>query len=159
MMHTATWKSWLLLLAALCLAGCGPRQTPGAKKVHVHPEKGPHDGVIAEWGEEEYHPEFTVDHDKKQVTVYILDGEVAKPKAIPAESITVTITNLTPPLTLQLKAEPMADDPKGHSSRFVATDEKLGKVMDFKGTISGKVGDKPYSGEFDETKGGHGHKH
>lgn len=71
----------LLLAAVLALVGCGgttgptPTATPpkpAAKGEHHH--EGPHDGAIPEWGEEEYHPEFTADHAAREATVYVLDG-------------------------------------------------------------------------------------
>ena len=150
------------LLTALVLTGCSSGGKPDNKKAddeeaHGHPSKGPHGGALAEWGDEEYHPEFTVDHEKKKATVYILDGTARKVKPIAADSITLTILNVKPPLVLTLKAEPEESDPKGSSSRFSGTDEKLGVEMDFQGEISGKVGNTPYSGKFKEKD--HDHKH
>jgi hypothetical protein len=118
--------------------------------VHDHPDEGPHGGALAEWGDEEYHAEFTVDHKEKKATVYILDGEVKNPVPIEAESITLTISNVTPPATITLKADPQKDDPKGKASRFSGTHDSLGEEKAFKGTIQGKIGDKPYEDDFEE---------
>ena len=68
----------------------------------------------------------------------------------------MTISNVKPPLQLTLKPERQENDPEGKSSRFSGTHEALGTEMDFKGEISGKVGDKPYAGSFDEKD--HDHK-
>jgi hypothetical protein len=152
-------------LAALA-AGCDnphkgtspARGGAGKAHAHDHPEKGPHDGALAEWGDEEYHAEFTVDHAQKRATVYVLDGTGKKAVPIAAESITLTLTDATPPVQVTLKADPQKDDPKGQSSRFSGTHPLLGEEREFKGEISGKVGDKPYAGEFSE-KGHAGHKH
>ncbi|MBX9681449.1 MAG: hypothetical protein K2X38_22060 [Gemmataceae bacterium] len=121
----------------------------GAKK-DAHVEKGPHGGSLAEWGEEKYHAEFTVDHGKKTATVYILDGEAKKATPIAAESITLSLSNVKPPVQVTLKAAPQADDPKGQASRFTGTHDQLAKEMEFEGEISGKVGDTPYAGKFKE---------
>lgn len=126
------------------------------KEGHHHPSKGPHGGVLAEWGKEEYHPEFTVDHKTKKATVYILDGNAKKEVPIEAETVSLTITNMKPPVQITLKADPQKDDPKGKASRFVGDHEKLGEDMPFRGEISGKIGTKPYSGKFVEKD--HDHK-
>lgn len=121
-----------------------------------HPEEGPHGGALAEWGDEEYHAEFKADHEKKQATVYILDGKAKKAVPIAAETVTLTLTNFKPPVQIALKADPQGGDPKGKASRFTGTHDKLGTETEFKGEISGKVGEKPYSGTFEEDE--HEHK-
>ena len=123
-----------------------------------HPHEGPHDGALAEWGEEKYHAEFTVDREKKQATVYMLDGTAKKAAPIAVDSITLSLTNFKPSVQITLKADPDKGDPKGSSSRFVGTHEKLGEKMEFKGEISGKVGDTPYTGKFEEEHKGHKHE-
>ena len=120
-----------------------------------HAEKGPHGGPLAEWGEEKYHAEFTVDHDKKQATVYILDGSAKKASPIAAETISLTVTSFNPSVKITLKADPEKEDPKGSSSRFVGMHDKLGEKMDFKGQISGNVGNTPYVGKFEEKDDDH----
>jgi hypothetical protein len=69
------WFGGLALLATLALLSGAPAQDKNkpADKAD-HPEFGPHKGALAEWGEEEYHLEFTVDHKGQQATVYVLDG-------------------------------------------------------------------------------------
>lgn len=161
----------IMVLASLLLAsGCDSRrdaakdkspdtgkQSKKDDKGHAHPEKGPHGGPLAEWGEEKYHAEFTSDHAKKQATVYILDGAGKKAAPIVAESITLSLTNAKPPVQITLKADPQEGDPKGQASRFTGTHEILAKEMEFEGEISGKVGDTPYAGTFKDKE--HDHKH
>jgi len=92
-----------------------------------HPTHGPHKGAIAEWGDQdEYHVEFTVDHAKKEATVYILGKDVKTAKPIKAKEITLTL-KLSPPVTLKLAAAPEQADPPDTSSRFVGKDEVSGK--------------------------------
>lgn len=119
-----------------------------------HPHEGPHGGALAEWGEHEYHAEFTVNHKEMKATVYILDKSAKKAAPIEAESITLKIEK--PKLVLILKAEPEKDDPKGKSSRFSGVHKDLAKEMEFEGEISGKVGKTPYAGRFAEEE--HEHK-
>lgn len=125
---------------------------------HAHPEEGPHGGALAEWGEHEYHAEFTVDHKTKSIAIYVLDGEAKKAPKIDAgkiSKVTVTITNVTPPLTLELKLDASKSDAKGIA--FTGTHEQFGKEMEFKGTINGTVDGSPYSGEFKEENHDHDH--
>jgi hypothetical protein len=157
---------YLVLVAVLALAGCGgpppaappkagpPKAAPDGRK-HDHGAEGPHGGAIAEWGEEEYHPEFTVDHATQEATVYVLDGSAKKAAPIDAKELTLTL-KLSPPVTVALAAKPQEGDPAGKSSRFVGRHQEFGKDQEFAGTISGQVGGKPYSGDFkEESHDGH----
>lgn len=168
--HRSIWGTAFLGAALFALAGCAGKEAPkkdtktqAADKdkghaAHDHADEGPHGGALAEWGAEEYHAEFTVDHGKKQATVYLLDGKAKKAVPIQTESITLTIKNVKPPASITLKADPQKEDPKGTSSRFVGQHDALAKEMEFDGEISGKVGDKAYTGDFKE-KAHKDHKH
>jgi hypothetical protein len=125
------------------------KKTPG--KEDDHDEIGPHGGPLAEWDHNKYHAEFTVDREKKKTTVYILDNTAKKAAPIPADSeVKVTLTKFKPAVQITLKADPEKDDPKGKSSRFVGTHDKLADKALFEGEISGKVGDTPYVAPFVE---------
>jgi hypothetical protein len=151
----------LLLAAALALAGCGGTPTPptpsgpartAPPKPHDHGTEGPHGGPLAEWGDEEYHAEFTVDHKSQEATVYVLDGQSAK-KAVPIDAKEIILTlNVKPPVTITLAAKPQDGDPAGKSSRFVGTHAVLGQEQEFSGRVSAQFGGKPYDGEFEEEK-------
>jgi hypothetical protein len=150
----------LVAVSLFVAVGCSPKKDRAktvAKQAHDHPDHGPHGGALAEWGEEDYHVEFTVDHDKKTATIYILDETAKKASPIAVEDLILTLTHVKTPVVIALKAQPDASDPPGKSSRFVAAHDVLGDKIEFKGEISGKVGDKPYSGEFVE-KDDHDHK-
>lgn len=153
------------LVACALLWGCA--RDPGNVKKgddtvpkggHNHPTEGPHGGALAEWGNEEFHAEFLVDHEKKEATVYILDGVADKSVPIKEDTLTLVIKNVQPPANIVLKADPQKDDPKGRSSRFVGRHDSLTTEMEFEGEISGKIGDKNYTGDFKE-KSHKGHKH
>lgn len=142
----------LMALALASLLGSGKAS---AQDKHEHPATGPHKGALAEWGEEEYHVEVTFDHKNKTAVIYILDGSAKKAKPIAAREIVLTIKG-KPPVTLKVLAAPDKDDPQGSSSRFAGKHDLFGKHQDFEGTVSGKVGNKPYSGDF---KAKHDHDH
>jgi hypothetical protein len=114
---------------------------------HDHAEVGPHKGALAEWGAEEYHVEFTVDHKMKQATVYVLDGTAKTAKPIDAKELTLTL-KFKPPVTMMLQASPQQGDPRAMASRYVGTHDGLANHRDIDGTISGKVRTQPYSGDF-----------
>jgi hypothetical protein len=147
----------LLAFAALVAAGCGePGKKEGAKKetkkgvVKEEHDVGPHMGPIAEWGEEEYHVEFTFDTRTKTATVYVYgpDHDNLKPAPIKADKITLSMTK-PKKFTLDLMPKKQKADPEGTASVFTGTHDDLGKAEKFEGTLTAKVGDKPpYNGDF-----------
>lgn len=158
-------KSYFALLSCAALlswvTGCSeapaPDATPEAKSPtateehgHDHPAHGagPHGGTLTDWGGGAYHVEFTVDHDEKEATVYILGADEKTPAPIKAESIHLTIDE--PMTELELEARPLEGEAAGVSSRFVASHDTLGIVREFAGTISGAIEDTPYTGDFKE---------
>lgn len=112
-----------------------------------HPEKGPHGGPLAEWGEEEYHLEIVPDAKNGAVAVYVLDGEVKKAKPIDAKELILTV-KATPAVTLKLTAVAEKGDPEGKFSKYVGKHDIFTKEMKWAGSVSGKVGTKPYAGDF-----------
>jgi hypothetical protein len=137
--------------AVLAAGGCNP---PGQGKkgggAHDHGETGPHDGLLIELGNDEYHAEFLPDHAKKQATVWILDKKAKNPVPVKASTVSLTITNVTPPLKVALKAEPEKGETPEMASRYVGTDDKFGVEMEFKGTVSVEINGKQYTQDFEE---------
>ena len=150
-----------LAVAMLVSVGCGQarqgKRGAGHDHDHDHADAGPNGGAIVEWGDHEYHAEFTVSHPKKETIIYIWDKDLKKPVAAKADKVTLTITNETPPLKIVLKPAPLPGEAEGTASKFVGTDDKLGVEKEFKGEISGEVNGKSYTGTFEE-KGDHDHK-
>ena len=145
-----------LFAGSLAAAGCAAK-TEASKtvaKVEKSEKKGdghdhgetPHGGTILELGKD--HGEFCVDHGKKQVTVYLLGEDAKTASPIKVEKLLLSIK--TPQFQVDLKAEPQASDPKGTSSRFVATHENFAKEQEFEGTVSVEIDGKPYLGDFKE---------
>lgn len=120
-------------------------KTP-VKEEHSH-GSGPHGGTITDWGGGAFHVEFTVNHDKKEATIYILGGDEKSPAPIKAEKIHLIIND--PSTEIDLTAHPLEGE-KDVASRFVGTHVNLGKVQEFAGTISGDVEGTPYTGDFKE---------
>lgn len=116
---------------------------------------GPHGGTILEWGGGAYHVEFTVDHDAKSATVYILGGDAKTPAPLKTDKLTLTINE--PAFQLELSAQPLDGEAGEMASRFAGTHDNLGVVREFAGTISGDVDGTPYAVDFAEEAGEHGH--
>jgi hypothetical protein len=125
-----------------------PGKTGTEKPAHAPHGPGPHGGTITDWGGGKYHVEFTVDHDKKETTVYVLGSDEKTPAPIKAEKIAVTIDD--PASEIEATAQPLEGEADGMSSRFVGTHNTLGIVKEYSGSISGEVDGTPYSGEFKE---------
>jgi hypothetical protein len=150
-----------LALAAAAIIGCGPKadqkadkktdvgKSDSKKDIHDHEHgDGPHGGAIAEWGDGNYHVEFTVDHDLQQSTVYVLGSDAKSAAPVKAESLLLSINE--PAFQVTLEAQPLEGESAGASSRFVGKHESLGIVREFAGTISGEIDGKPFAGEFEE---------
>ena len=157
---------FLACCALLALVpGCGDKPAPapvtsmppasadGGEHGHDHVHgAGPHGGTLTDWGGGAYHVEFTVDHDKKEATVYILGSDERTPAPIKAEKVQLVIND--PMTELELAAQPLEGEPEGTSSRFVGTRDTIGIVKEFAGTISGEIEGTPYTGDFkQEPKG------
>ncbi len=161
-MQGKKWVHLVAVLMTLIAVGCGKGDDkkaeekkddggkPVAKKDAVEHDhgSGPHGGAVAEWGDGNYHVEFTVDHGKKQATIYVLgsDGKSAAP--IKAAKLLLSIND--PACQVDLSAQPEDGEAAGSSSRFVGQHENLGIVREFEGTISGAVDGKPFAGDFEE---------
>lgn len=174
-MKNARWTSGSLALVAAVqfAAGCAPAPapaptpapatTPAGEEGHGHPHSGhgagPHDGTLADWGGGKYHVEFTVDHDKKEATVYVLGGDEKTPAPIKTSDGKLLLTINEPATQVELLASPLDGEPDGLSSRFVGTHETLGIVREFSGSMSAEVDGTPYAGDFkEEPHSAHEHK-
>lgn len=127
----------------------------GEAAAHDHHGAGPHGGTIGEWGDGNYHIEFTVDHDKKETVVYILGGDARTPAPVKADKVLLSINE--PAFQVELLPQPLEGEAEGTASSFVGTHDNLGIVQEFAGTISAEVDGTPFAGEFAETAEGHVH--
>jgi hypothetical protein len=151
-------QRYLLIVGAAILSvavGCGQSPPaappagggPSTEPVHAH-GAGPHGGALTDWGGGAYHVEFTVDHDKKEATVYIIGSDEKTSAPIKADKIHLVINE--PMTELDLVAVPLEGEATGTSSRFVGTHDTIGIVREFAGTISGEIEGTPYTGDFKE---------
>lgn len=169
------FTSSVSVLFTLTLAiGCGeqpapqPAPTPAAsttpaKDDHDHKHgghgAGPHDGTLADWGGGKYHVEFTVDHDKKEATVYVLGSDEKTPAPVKTANGTLLLTINEPSFQVTLQAAPLDGESDGMASRYVGTHENLGIVREFAGSMSAEIDGTPYAGDFkEEPHGAHVHK-
>jgi hypothetical protein len=162
-----TLLSLAAFLALSLMVGCGDKTadepedeqsgTPSIKADRGNPQggegghghgAGPHDGTLADWGGGKYHVEFTVDHDKKEATVYVLGSDEKTPEPITSEKLLLTIKN--PALQADLMPVPLDGESEDKCSRFVGTHEGLATVMEYEGIISAQVDGTPYAGNFKE---------
>jgi hypothetical protein len=153
---------WIRLSSCLCigamllfaaLPGCNKKEKEPGKSVeqkkveHDHDETGPHGGPLAEW-EEKYHAEFTVDHAKKQVTVYILDDTAKAAPKIDVAKITnvqVVVAGTKPGIVIDLKHDAKLSDEKGIA--FVGTHDHFAKPAEKFLNISGDIDGKHYNND------------
>ncbi len=120
---------------------------------------GPHGGTIVDWGGGTYHVEFMVDHDKREAVAYVLGPDEKTLTPIKAADGGLLLTLTEPAVQLTLTPRPLADETAGACSCFVGTDDTLGIVREFAGTISGLVDGTPYAGDFAEEAHDHeGHE-
>lgn len=150
-----------LLAVALAVTGCSDKggtpkaetkKNTGKKEAdHAH-GKGPNGGVIFDLGK--HHAEFTVDHGKKECTIFILGDDEKTPTPVAAKELTLTTKatktedgKAVPPMTIKLLPK---DESGGKAAKFVGTDPGLGNVADFAGTVIGEINGRPSQGEFKE---------
>lgn len=169
-MKFKTLAQWSLLTATLAMVGCGQEllptpaepatptatTTPAAKTDeggHAH-GSGPNGGVVFDMGK--YHAEFTVDHPKKECTVLFVTGDATDAKPLPVTATELTLTTketktadgtVVAPMTVKLLPTDAQD---GKAAKFVGTDEGIGNVADFEGTVLGEIDGKPSQGTFKE---------
>jgi hypothetical protein len=139
----------VLGLGLVWATGCGkpPATTPPEPKHdddHDH-GPGPHGGAIIEFGK--WHGEFKPDHAKKEATVWMLGADAKTPARVKADKLRLVIANTTPKIEIDLLP---TDADKDGASVFVGRHDGFAKEMEYKGTLTGTVDGKPYSGDFEE---------
>lgn len=151
------------LLAVLLVVGCndqGSKPKPEPKSHgHDHHEPGPNGGTVFDLGK--YHVEFTVDHDKKECALLFLGEDDKTPLAIAAKDLLLTTKpakgedgSTVPAMTIKLQPQGETD---GKASKYVGTDPGLAHKVDFEGTVTGVIDDKPAKGNFKEEDHDHDH--
>lgn len=130
---------------------------------HGHPTEGPHHGVLAELGNEEFHAEVVHDDTTGMVTVYLLDGHAEKSVTTTATELVINLKHGDTPEQYNLVALPEDDNPAGQTSRFSLTDKELAGHLDDAAAaakLNITINDTPYSGAIPvEDHAKHGHVH
>lgn len=166
--------SWVVCGVALLLAGwqlgCTPDKPSGKINSkqgqnaghqgdeHAGHEHGPHDGELAEVGNEEYHLEWIANSKTGRVTIYVLDSTGKKEYAIPADPFEITV-RIGEDEPTKYPIDPV--DPTGEpamTAEFGTTSHELadalraaGKTADVEAHL--KIGDESFTVEF--TQGHH----
>ena len=128
---------------------------------HDHAHLGPNGGDIVEIGEEEYHAEWTHDHDSGLVTVFILDKDMKKEVPIEAAEIEIATKVADGEKTYKLAATNASEGDNPTASRFALEDKTLMTILDAAGTegtaatLNLTIAGKPYAAKFEQ----HEHKH
>jgi len=170
-MIRATRTTWMAMFAAstlLALSGCSGGEAEKQQAANGHDghrdhsgehdhAPGPHDGTIVDWGGGKFHVEFTVDHDKQEVAVYVLGRD--EKTAVPISATQIHLNIKDPAIDVALAPSPQTGDPEGSASRFVGMHDGFAVVKDYEGSISGVVDGTPYSGEFSEEEHDHDDGH
>lgn len=131
---------------------------PPAAHDHAHPTEGPHHGTLIELGKEDYHAELVHDEKADTVTIYILDGAVAKAVPIQAKQITLNMRAAGKSQQFPLVAVRQQGDPEGSASAFAATSKQISQSLDAHGAtgrLNVEISGKMYVGKV----GGHSHAH
>jgi len=89
---------------------------------HEHAHHGPHDGHIAEFGDHEYHLEWTHDDASGKVSLYVLDGEAKKEVRIGAEELVIVTKQEDESKEYVLAAVNIVD---GETAQFEIVDKEL----------------------------------
>ncbi|MBA4186469.1 MAG: hypothetical protein C0467_00480 [Planctomycetaceae bacterium] len=148
----------ILLIGLMWTTGCDKKAAPTSAKPdekkhkdddhdHAH-GAGPHKGTIFDFGGGKWHGEFTADHDKKEVTVWILGLDEKTAAPIKAEKLRLVVSNIDPKIEIDLIPADKAADGSAHS--FTGKHDGFAKPQEYKGTVSFQVAGKQYSGDFEE---------
>jgi hypothetical protein len=139
-----------LLPLALPLIGCDGRSQKNQVVLRpARPERGPHDFPLALWGHE-CALEVCIDRSTHEAIVYVFDPVAATPHPIDARTLTLVLDAADPPVEVLLLPEPQPSRSDGKAISFRGKDPAFAGEACFYGTISGKVGETSYEGEFDE---------
>jgi hypothetical protein len=128
------------LVVALTAAGCASRSVES-----TGPPKGPHGGLLLDWGERR--GEFLIDHDRQEAVVHVLDG-AGKPSPLALKQVVLTLSR--PAARITLEARPDDGDPPGRASRFVGRMPVPTRGRKFAGTVSVVIDGRTQRGEFDQ---------
>jgi hypothetical protein len=130
----------VLILVAMLAAGCASRPAESAG-----PPKGPHGGLLLDWGE--YRAEILIDHDRQDAVVHVLDGS-GRRSAVAARQVTLVLSR--PPARVALEARSQEGDPPGKASRFSGRMPMPTRGRKFAGSVSGVVEGRAVRGDFDQ---------
>lgn len=129
---------------------------------HAHAEHGPHGGELLEVGKEEYHLELVIDEEKKQLVVYLMDGQVKSFVALDVPHLLVNLKMAGKPVQVKLLPVPQEMDQKGFSSRYgIASPELIDALHGghAEARLALKIGNKAYTVKIEHDHDHAGHNH
>jgi len=126
---------------------------------HHHPEHGPNGGHIVILGDHAHHAELVFDATSRNITVYLLEHDMATATPLADATLTLKIEGGEP---IAFEVTPNTGDPAGQTSKFTLAGDKLPETVkteeDLHGTLDLSVGGKSQSGTIGHADD-HGHEH
>jgi hypothetical protein len=156
-MSMRVWS--LLAVFALGVWGCGGKEeyrqfskddnventTPVEE--HHHPAHGPNGGHVAILGDHAYHAELVFDETSRNLTVNLLDHDMAKATPVADATLTLKLEGAEP---IAFEATPVEGELAGQTSRFSLSGDKLPESVktedDLHGSLDLTVAGQSHSG-------------
>ena len=165
---------WLCLGVAVSLSGCGETSDatsyadadinePGHSHDHGHHHEGPHGGEVLEVdGNHKYHAEVVFDAETRDVSVYILGGDLKTPVPVAAGDIEFEIEEGEDESHLDMTAAPLEGEADGLSSVYkvpgASIPESAKSLEDFHWHMHLTIDENEYNVEMaGHDHGEHGH--
>jgi len=111
-----------------------------------HSHVGPNGGRLIVLGDEDYHAELTIDHEKAEATVCLLDQTGRNPVCVEQKEITLNFRCQGQPHQIRLTPVHFTRDTAAGSSCFRGTSDALRGECQLAGRLNVVIKGKPYTG-------------
>ncbi len=119
-------KSFLIVLALLVVAGFCYRLTAVTEPTTSTQPHGRHGGhLINLSGNTAIQMELTIDNRRRRMVVYVQDSKTHNPYPLPVDKLNATFETDNQSFEGEFSADPRPSDPKGNSSRFALSLDKI----------------------------------
>jgi hypothetical protein len=120
-----------------------------------HTHEGPNGGRLIVLGDENYHAELVIDHEKAEATVRVLDRSGRKPVCVDQSEITLNVHCDGRPHQIKLVAVDASDLPTNTRCCFRGTSDVLRGDCQLGGRLNIVIRGKPYTGRVAHHEGDH----
>ena len=119
-------KSFLIVLALLVLAGICYYLSASTEPTNSTQAHGRHGGhLINLSGNIAIQMELTIDNRLRRMVVYVQDSKTHNPYPLPVDKLNATFETKDQIFEGEFSADPISSDPKGNSSRFALSLDKM----------------------------------